>query len=149
MTEYPPIEALLRHRAPMIMLDRVEDAGEGTISCSVKLHQGSPFVESGSVFGLVAAEYMAQCVAAYAGLQATRRGDPILIGYLIGVRRMVLGVDAFVVPEDLIVRAKHVWGDDSLGQFDCSVESRGRRVATALLSVCQVDSDTPISTAGQ
>ena len=44
--------------------------------------------------------------------------------------------------DELTVRAHRVWGDDILGQFDCTVESRGERVASALLSVFQGDPDT-------
>lgn len=147
MTGYPSIEDLLPHRSPMILLHGVEDVGEETIVCSVKLHDGSPFVENGSVAALVAVEYMAQCVAAHAGFEAFRRGEPVRIGYLIGVRRMDLTVDEFVVPEELIVRAKRIWGGESLGQFECSVDARGRRAASALLNVFQGDIDALRTTA--
>ncbi len=139
LSSYPPIEAILPHRAPMILLDRVEDDGEGRLCCSVRLREDSPFVDDGRVSPVVAAEYMAQCVAAYSGLKAVRRGDPVRIGYLLGTRSLDLAVAAFEVGEKLIVEVRHVWGDATLGQFDCTVRSAGRQVAAAVLNVFEGD----------
>jgi len=125
----------------MILLDGIENETEDSIVCSVTLHAGSPFAENGRVPVLVATEYMAQCVAAHAGLRAFRRCTPIRIGYLIGARRIDFSIPAFVVPETLIVRATRVWGDDSLGQYRCSVELAGHPVSTAVLNVFQGDID--------
>ena len=52
---------------------------------------------------------------------------------------MDFAVEAFDVPLKLIVTARHVWGDETLGQFDCDVVANGRRVASALLTVLQGD----------
>ncbi len=142
MTKYPPLEDLLPHRPPMILLDRVEDDGEESITCGVTLRDESPFVENGFVPAVVATEYMAQCVATYAGLKASRRGGEIRVGYVIGARLIDLAVDAFRVGEDLVVKARRDWGDDILGRFDCSVDSGGRRVASAILTVYQGDIDS-------
>ena len=142
MTGYPGLESLLPHRPPMILLDRVLDDGDGTITCEVRLRPDSPFVENGSVAAVVATEYMAQCVAAYAGLQAFRRADAIRTGYVIGARSIDLSLDEFGVGEELIVRAQHIWGDDILGKFECSVDAGGCRAASAILTVFQGDPDT-------
>ncbi len=141
MSVYPPIEAVLPHRPPMILLDRVEDDGEGYLRCSVTLREDSPFVENGAVSSVVVVEYMAQCVAAYSGLKAVRRGDPARIGYLLGTRSVELAAATCEVGEELIVRAEHVWGDDALGQFDCTVHSAGRLVAAGVLNVFEGDLD--------
>ncbi len=58
---------------------------------------------------------------------------------MIGARTIDLMVDEFGVGEELIVKAQHVWGDDTLGKFDCRVESGGRCVAAAVLTVFQGD----------
>ncbi len=139
MSTYPSIEAILPHRPPMILLDRVEDAGEGYLVCSVTLRDDSPFVHGGAASPVVATEYMAQCVAAHSGLKAVRRGDPVRIGFLLGARSIELETEAFEIGEKLIVEARHVWGDDALGQYVCAVHSGGRRVATAVLNVFQGD----------
>ena len=141
VNRYPPLEQVLPHRAPMILLDRIEDSAEGMAVCSVTLRSDSPFVEQGSVPAVVATEYMAQCVAVYAGLKARRRGEGVRVGYLIGARSIEMAVDAFHVGDRLLVTARHVWGDDALGKFECRVAAEGRRVARATLSVFQGDLD--------
>ncbi len=125
----------------MILLDEVHDDTEGSITCKVTLHADSPFVEDRRVSAVVAVEYMAQCVAAYAGLAAFRQGKPVRIGYVIGARLVEFSVDAYTVGQELLIRASKVWGDDALGNFECSVDAGGRRVATGVLTVYQGDLD--------
>ena len=137
MRQYPPMEEVLPHRAPMILLDAIEDDSTSSLTCTVDLRDASPFVENGRVAAVVATEYMAQCVAAYAGLKAVREGKPVRIGYIIGARSIELQVDEFSVGSRLVVRADHVWGDDILGSFECSVQRDGSRVASALMTVYQ------------
>ncbi len=126
----------------MILLDRVEDDAEESITCGVTLCDESTFVENGSVPAVVATEYMAQCVATFAGLKASRRGGEVRVGYVIGARLIEFAVDAFHVGESLVVEARRVWGDDVLGTFECTVDSAGRRVASAILTVYQGDIDS-------
>jgi predicted hotdog family 3-hydroxylacyl-ACP dehydratase len=121
----------------MVLLDEVVDAGDDWIACKVSLRPGSPFVESGSVPGFVAIEYMAQCVAAFAGLEARTCKRPVRVGYIVGIRRVDFPPESFRVGQDLIVSAKRVWGDDVLGNFDCRVEVAGRCASTGALSVYQ------------
>ena len=136
---YPPLEDILPHRAPMILLDCVEDDAEGGITCIVNLKEQSPFVENGTVSAIVATEYMAQCIAAYAGLKAHGQGAPIRVGYVIGAQTIRFSVDEFHVGDELQVRVQRVWGDDALGKFECSVRSGGQVVASAVLTVFQGD----------
>jgi len=78
---------------------------------------------------------MAQAVAAYAGLVARSAGEPIRIGYLIGVRELKLEAESFVPGDVLTVRARRVWGDDQLGNFEADVTRSGVEVARASLTV--------------
>ena len=123
----------------MMLLDRVEDDGDKTTTCSVTIRPESTFVENGAVPAYVALEYMAQSVAAYAGLRDVRKGEDVRIGYLIGARNVEFLVDEFLVGERLLIFVEHVWGDDELGQFDIRVESNGRRVAGSQINVYQGD----------
>ncbi len=134
---YPSIEKLIRHRAPMLLLDRVEDDDELTTTCGLTIREDSTFVENGAVPSCVALEYMAQCAAAHAGLRGARKGQPARMGYLISARNVEFLVDEFRVGERIRVFVSQVWGDDELGQFEARVESNGRRVAGALLNVYQ------------
>ena len=132
---FPAVSELLLHRAPMILIDEVLEAAEGRVVTRVTLRSSSPFVENERVSAVVAIEYMAQTIAAYAGLRARAAGGVPRIGYLLGTREMTLEIDAFAVGDELTIEARHVWGDDQLGSFECEVRRAGRVLVTALVKV--------------
>jgi predicted hotdog family 3-hydroxylacyl-ACP dehydratase len=109
----------------MLLLDEVVTADETHIECRVLLRPDSPFVAGDRVRSTLAVEYMAQCVAAWVGLQDHAQGLPIRIGYLVGAREVTFAVDEFRVGDDLRVEAARLWGDDMLGHFACSVRRAG------------------------
>jgi predicted hotdog family 3-hydroxylacyl-ACP dehydratase len=121
----------------MSLLDELVAFDGARATCRVTLRPDSTFVEAGQVESVVAIEYMAQAVAAFAGMKARSAGTPVRIGYLLGTRELVLGADRFVAGDELLVEVAHVWGEDQLGVFDCSVSRRGVRVASASLNVYQ------------
>jgi predicted hotdog family 3-hydroxylacyl-ACP dehydratase len=133
--QMPPVEQLVPHRAPMLLLGEVTRGDGRTIECRVVIRSDSPFVEAGRVRAAVAVEYMAQCVAAWVGLQGYAHGAPVRIGYLVGAREVSFAVDEFHVGDDLRIQATRVWGDDVLGHFECQVSRDGETLATAGLNV--------------
>ncbi len=135
----PSLEEVLPHAPPMILLDAVESFDDDAATCTVTLRADSPFVEDGEAPAAVMIEYMAQCVAAWAGCKGRRRGDPVRVGYLLGAREFVLHVDALRAGDTLTVTARHVWGDEIVGSFECSVTRAGTLLGRALLSVYQGD----------
>ena len=141
MTGFPAIEELLPQRAPMILLDSVIDDADGWIRCAATPRHDSPVARDGAVPGIVAFEYMAQCVAAYAGMRAHSDGRPVRIGYIIGARQTTIYVDSLDVDVQLVVKARRVWGDDSLGHFECGVDRHERSIAVAAMNVFQGDID--------
>ena len=72
-TTYPPIVELVPHRPPMLLLDRVLSYDGECVVCETVLEHDSPFVEQGHVPALVGIEYMAQTIAAGAGLSAREK----------------------------------------------------------------------------
>lgn len=137
MTELPPIDELVPHARPMILVDRLVRWAPGHAECEVVLGPDSPFVQDGRVRALVAIEYMAQSVAAYAGMKERQRGEKPSIGLLLGTRELRLEVDHFAVGERLTVNVEHVFGDERLGSFRCRVQRGSETVAEAMLSVYQ------------
>ena len=137
--EFPPIRELLPHRGKMLLLDEVVDAGPASVTCRVHIRSSSSFVEAGRVPGLVALEYMAQTVGAYAGLRAREQGGPVRIGYLLGSRDVQLSGRDFLVGDDLVVEAHHVFGDEAIGAFDCKVTRLGTVEASGRLNVYLAD----------
>jgi predicted hotdog family 3-hydroxylacyl-ACP dehydratase len=137
-TAIPPIEELVPHARPMILVDRLVSYAPGRAVAEVVLRPDSPFVDEGKVRALVAVEYMAQSVAAYAGMRSRLKGEKPALGFLLGSRDLKLAVDHFRAGDSLRVDLEHVFGDDQLGSFKCRVDRGAETVAEALLSVYQV-----------
>ena len=133
----PPIAELVPHKPPMLLLDRVVAHDADGITCEVRIAARSPFVEDGRIPAVVGIEYMAQCVAAFAGLSARAEGNPPRIGFLLGCRELTLATDAFSVGDTLTVEARRTWGDSDLGHFVCRVERAGQTVVSGTLNVYQ------------
>lgn len=135
---WPPIEALVPHRAPMLLLDRVAGFEGATITCTLTVREGAMFVERDGVGSAVFLEYMAQAAAAHAGL--AKRGDGARGGRLLGARELVLDVDGVRVGEALTVRATLDWDDGVTALYLGEVRGAdGRRYASARFHVLRVD----------
>jgi predicted hotdog family 3-hydroxylacyl-ACP dehydratase len=139
VTALPPIGELVPHEPPMILVDEMLDYAPGYARCVVRLRPDSLFVENGRVRALVAVEYMAQSVAAYAGMKSRRNGEPPSIGFLLGSRELTLAVDHFRAGDTLVVDVEHVFGDDQLGSFRCTVRRDEVIVAEAMVNVYQTN----------
>ena len=121
--DYPPIVELVPHRPPMLLLDRVLSYDGQCVICETVLGPDSPFVERGGVPGVVGIEYMAQAIAAGAGLSARDKGQggAARVGFLLGCRNLTIAVDSFRVGDRLTVEARRTWGENDLGSFACKV----------------------------
>jgi predicted hotdog family 3-hydroxylacyl-ACP dehydratase len=137
-----PIEALLIHRPPMLLLDKVTGYNETEVVASVTITESSRFLSSEGVPGHVAIEFMAQACGAYAGAMALDAGAPVKIGLLLGTRMCRVLVPWFRVGDQLIVSASIVFHDEQLAAFDCKIEIGGRLVAEAQLKVYQPQDDS-------
>jgi len=136
------IEALLIHRPPMLLLDKVTGYNETEVVASVIVTESSRFLTPEGVPGHVGIEYMAQACGAYAGAMALDAGAPVKIGLLLGTRMCRVLVPWFGVGDQLIVSASIVFHDEQLAAFDCKIEIGGRLVAEAQLKVYQPQDDS-------
>ena len=127
-TTYPPIVELVPHRPPMLLLDRVLAYDGEVVTCETVLRPDSPFAEQGHVPAIVGIEYMAQAIAAGAGLRARDNGAASgRMGFLLGCRSLTISVEHFDVGDRLMVEARRTWGENELGNFACKVQ-RGEDV---------------------
>ena len=88
--DFPPIETLVPHAAPMILLDRIVARAPDRVTCELTVRPDAPFVEADGVAAVVALEYMAQAAAVFAGLRSVADGAPIRWGFLIGCSELNL-----------------------------------------------------------
>jgi len=130
------LEQILCHRPPMIWLDEVIESGPEYLVARVDIREGMAFYEAPKgVPAWVGLEYMAQAVAAFAGLRARDAGEPVPLGLLIGCRRYASTKASFPPGDRLEVRVTELASEKyGFGSFDCSLDD-GTEIASARLAV--------------
>lgn len=125
MSGFPDIATLVPQRGPMCLLSRVLEHSREHTACAVDPERSGLFRDAdGRIPAWVGLEYMAQCMAAHAGLEAAagRAPRPAL---LLGCRRLRLSADPFPAGAQLVVEARHHLGERGLVAFDCEVRDAG------------------------
>jgi predicted hotdog family 3-hydroxylacyl-ACP dehydratase len=137
VTSFPPVAEVVPHKPPMLLLDQVLSYGDDRVTCEVRIGPDTPFLEEDMVPAVVGIEYMAQTVAAYAGLTARGQGKAARIGFLLGCRDLKITTDGFALGDRLVVEAHRTWGESDLGSFACKVERDGELLLQGVLTVYQ------------
>lgn len=126
-----PLDDVLPHRKPMVLIDEIVsfDAAAGSLTAAVT--PVPAWCEN-----WVAIEYMAQTAAALAGKVDRLEGyaGPARPGFLLGTRRLDLGLDRFEVGVRYLVTATCAFSDTETASFDCAVTRDGDVVAKATLN---------------
>jgi predicted hotdog family 3-hydroxylacyl-ACP dehydratase len=136
-----PVECL-PHRPPMLLVDEVLAIEEGACRTLARLDEGHPFfdAELGGVPAWIAVEIMAQSVGIYSGHFSALRGEPVRIGYLIGLRRASWDVPCFPRGSVVVTEVRELFRDDSgFGSFDAVMQLDGREVARTRLNAFQTE----------
>ncbi len=134
---FPPLEQLLAHRPPMILISRMIFADELSSVCEVDIRPGLPFSSHEGIPSFVGIEYMAQSVGAFNGYKQFQVGKPIEVGFLLGTPRLTSFCERFTFGQTLRIEVKHVWGEDQLARFECCIKdaSAGALLQQADLTV--------------
>ena len=140
---YPAVAELLPHGPGAAFLERVLELTGEAIACEVVPGaRDGVYAENGMIPAELCIEYMAQAIAAYAGLRAPE-GRRREVGYIIAVRKLELHVTGFTLGQPLTVRAMWEWGEANLARFHAVIERDGEPLATAFLSVFRPQQSTP------
>lgn len=136
------ITELLPHDAPMILLDKLVSCGHSELVAEVHIGLDSVFADAnGDVPAWIGIEYMAQAVAALAGMRTRNNHLPPPIGLLLGTRKYLSSVDKFSNRDILQVSVKSEYEqDDGLSVFDCMITC-DHVIATAKINVYQPSPD--------
>ncbi len=132
-----PVEELLPHGKPMILLDEVLGLGDEAASAATTIRSDHPFLTADGVPVHVGIELMAQVCGIYAGANARKAGEPVRLGFLLGTRRFQAYDDWLRLGDRLDVQGVLTFRDDEMGVFDCRIIRGGELVAEAQLSVFQ------------
>jgi predicted hotdog family 3-hydroxylacyl-ACP dehydratase len=133
-----PIELILPHARPMILIDRVVGRDADRIVTEVTVRPDAPFFRPGyGIAAHVAMEWMAQSCGAYVGAQTLDAGLPVRVGFLLGTRDFNSRIAWFELGNILTVTAVLTYRQEDVAVFDCNVRRRDEEVATAQLTVFQ------------
>ncbi|MBE0531777.1 MAG: 3-hydroxylacyl-ACP dehydratase [Rhodospirillales bacterium] len=132
-----PVEHLLPHAPPMVLLDEVIGYDTDSILAVATIGTGHPFLAGDGVPAHVGIELMAQACGAFAGAEALAAGEAVRVGFLLGTRRFEAHVPLFRVGERLEISARVALRDDEMACFDCEIRRTGAVVAEARLNVYQ------------
>lgn len=130
------IASLIPHTGSMVLLDRIVDYDDQSLKAELAVRGDGLLGDDQSIPAWVGIEYMAQTIAAYAGVIARQANEPIRLGFLLGTRRYNSNVAVFKVGSILTVWVKKIIQDDNLGVFDCRILGEGVEI-TANLNVYQ------------
>ena len=128
---------MLPHAHPMILIDRVMPQGPSCTRAAVRIHEDTMFCEMPSgVPAFVGVEYIAQTVAAHAGLRARRAGQPVRIGFLLGTRRYDCAAPCFPPGTELTIEVVTAYEGPTVSQFAGVIfDARGGELARGAVTV--------------
>ena len=132
------LSRFLPHEGAMRLIDRVESWDDATIQCCTWSHhdQGNPLRQGTRLEAVTGLEYAAQAMGVHVGLLNRTRSIDGLIGYVGGLRNVVLGVDRLDdCPAELTIDATRLFEGDNSFMYQFSISSGGRNVMTGRASI--------------
>ncbi len=132
MIDCTDISELIPHSGTMILLDKIIEFDERSLSAEIVVRENTLLSNSKEVPSWVGIEYMAQAIAAFAGIQSKQAGKTINIGLLLGTRRYISNIAAFDVGIVLTVKITKLIHDEKLGVFDCKIYGTGIEISANL-----------------
>ena len=123
---------VIPHSGKMVLLDRIVDCDDNALSAELVVRDDGLLGNDKTVPAWAGIEYMAQAIAAYAGIMAKQAGEPIRLGFLLGTRHYSSNVAEFKVGSTLTVRVKKIIQNDNLGAFECWIQGVDVKVSANL-----------------
>ncbi|MBV8657185.1 MAG: 3-hydroxylacyl-ACP dehydratase [Burkholderiales bacterium] len=131
-----PIVPLLPQTGRMCLLETAVEGDEASFVAETTIRDDNLFQDGAGVGAWVGIEFMAQCVAAWAGWRAQLQGAAPPVGFLLGTRAYQCSRPLFLTGETLRIEAVCDYrADNGLGKFDCTIAIAGEMVASASLTV--------------
>lgn len=146
--DHAGIAALIPHRGPMCLLDRMTSWSANAIECVAVDHRNAkhPLRSRRGLFATAAIEYAAQATAVHGALCAQSAGGRAAPGFLASardVRLTCLRLDDLPMasPDELVVSAERQAADSSRILYAFRVSHAGRELASGRVAVVL---DTPL-----
>ncbi|WP_024611389.1 MULTISPECIES: hotdog family protein [unclassified Pseudoalteromonas] len=135
-----PIESVLPHTAPMILIDSLESYDEISGRCLVTITAQSNFYdpELKRVPSHVGIEYMAQTIAAYANANQVDSGAKVEVGFLVSSRKYKMHCTGFSLNSTLTIEVEKLYSEESgLSAFECKIKEGDALLVDAKINVFQ------------
>ena len=132
------LSTFLPHAGAMRLIDRVESWDDARIRCHTRSHHdpGNPLRHGTRLEAVIGLEYAAQAMGVHVGLLNQTRSTDGLIGYVGGLRDIVLSVDRLdECPAELTIDATRLFAGDNSFMYQFSISSGGRNVMTGRASI--------------
>ena len=141
MNDYP-IERVLPHAHPMILVDKLVDYTATSSACTVQITENSNFYnpQRKSVPSYVGIEYMAQTIAAYANALKLDNDGKVSLGFLVSARNYMTQVREFTLGTKLLIQVELLFKEaNGLSVFDCKIKQDELLVVEAKINVFEPD----------
>ncbi len=132
------LAAFLPHAGEMCLIDSVEWWDQSMIRCRASSHRRptNPLRSATRLEAIVGLEYAAQAMGIHVGLRSQTRSEPDIVGYIGGLRDVVLErewMDDCL--DDLIIEATCVLDDTQNFMYQFALSSGGQAVITGRASI--------------
>ncbi len=137
-----PVTELVPHSPPMVLINRIVDTQPEGLTAEIDITEESLFFDNAmqGVPVWVGIEYMAQAIAALAGIRAKMEKQEIKLGFLLGTRKYKSLQQSFQSGRCFQIKVQQLYMDESgLASFDCSISSGDEIYAQARLNVFETD----------
>jgi predicted hotdog family 3-hydroxylacyl-ACP dehydratase len=134
------ISTFIPHRAPMILIDNLLEHYPDSLITETHIRPDSAYFDRqlNGVPNYVGIEYMAQSIAALAGVEARLDHEGIRVGFLLGTRKLQMHIDTFTLGESYRTQVTRLYQEESgLAVFDCHIYHQDTLVAQANVNVFQ------------
>ncbi len=131
----PPfvVEELVPHKGLMSLLSSVEACDERSLHARARVEASNPFLIDDSISSWLGIEYMAQAIAAWAGVVAQLRGEPVKVGLLVGTRRYRADTPRLRLGSELNIYISLILqAENGLGVFDCRIEHEEGAISASI-----------------
>jgi predicted hotdog family 3-hydroxylacyl-ACP dehydratase len=128
----------LPHEGTMLLIDQVDSWDDRTIQCRTRSHHDltNPLRHGTRLEAVAGLEYAAQAMGVHVGLLNQTRSMEGWIGYIGGLRDVVLDVDRLdECRSELTINATRVLDGDDSFMYQFSISSEGQAVMTGRASL--------------
>lgn len=132
---FAPVASYLPHRAPMLLIDDIDEVTADGIVCRATIHPDCVFATDGAVHPSAMIEFVAQACALFVGVTDARDGTPPRLGFIVGCREISFAVDSFAVGDELTIAATKIHGQHQIAAFTATVARGGSPCVSIQLSV--------------